>query len=371
MHRPDDHVADGSVDRTAVEVAVLDANGVIVAVNGPWTDFCEANEGNPASTGVGVDYLDVCRRAGSEPGAREVAAAIEASLVGSAPVVERIQIACHSPLERRWFDVFVSSRTSEQGEPIGATVMVTRVPETRTDALDADHSLAWEMLEAFPDAVVMADDGGIIESINGPAERLFGCRRGDLIGRPIDGLLPGSGGSDTPDRVQISAIRLDGDEIPVEVSFSRPDVRGRPRLIASVRDITDRVRSEGRSRLIDRCIDSVSDAILVLDENTLRFVHVNGGAVEMFGYDRRALVGSMSPPDLAPELSLAELANALASLRHAPGDHVRLTTIGRTRQGRALPIEVQIDWPLPTSPNGPRPVVAVVRRTDVSPSTVE
>ncbi len=364
MHSPDNPVADGWVDRADVEVAVLDVNGVIVAVNGPWTDFCEANEGNPLSTGVGVDYLDVCRKAGSEPGARQVGAAIEASLVGSAPVAERIQIACHSPNERRWFDVFVSSRTSERGEPIGATVMVSRVPEPRTDAVDADHSLAWDILEAFPDAMVMADDQGVIEAINGQAERLFGCRRDELIGRPIDVLLPGSSRSDRPDRTQVSAVRCDGDVLPVEVIFSRRDVRGRPRLIASVRDITERVRNESRARLVDRCIDNVSDAILVLDENSLKFVHVNHGAVEMFGYDRSAIVGSMSPPDLAPDLSLAELANALATLRHAPEDHVRLTATGRTKQGQELPIDVQIDWPTPPSPNGPRPVVAIARRID-------
>ena len=239
MHRPDNRISGGWVDRADVEVAVLDANGVIIAVNGPWTDFCEANEGNPMSTGVGVDYLDVCRKAGSEPGAQQVAAAIEASLVGSAPVAERIHIACHSPHERRWFDVFVSSRTSERDEPIGATVMVSRVPEYRTDVVDADHSLAWDILEAFPDAMVMADDEGFIEYLNGQAERLFGCSRGELIGRPIDVVLPGSTRSDRPDRMQIGAVRSDGDEIPVEVTFDRRDVRGRPRLIASVRDITD------------------------------------------------------------------------------------------------------------------------------------
>lgn len=82
----------------------------------------------------------------------------------------------------------------------------------------------------------------------------------------------------------------------------------------------------------------------------------------MFGYDRKELLGSMSPPDLAPGLTVAELANALASLRHAPDDHVRLTTTGHTKHGHQLPIEVQIDWPSPASPNGPRPVVAVARQ---------
>ena len=362
MHRPENHVAEEWVAGPDIEVAVLDADGVIVAVNGPWADFCEANEGNPLTTGVGVDYLEVCRKAEPDPEATKVAAAIKAALVGSAPVAERIRISCHSPSQRRWFDVFVTSRTGGGGQTIGATVMLTQVSEPRADVVDADHSLAWEILEAIPDAVVMADDDGIVESMNDPAERLFGCGRRELIGRPIESLLPGCCGDDKPLRMQLGAVRPDGYEIPVEVTFNRRDVRGQPRLIASIRDITERLRSEGRVHLIDRCIDCASDAILVLDEDNLKFTHVNRGAVEMFGYDRNELIGQMSPSDLAPDLSLAELANALAALRRSTDGHVRLTTTGHTKRGQQLPIEIQIDWPSPASPNGPRPVVAVARQ---------
>ncbi len=85
-----------SNDSAGTEVAVLDADadgdGVIVAVNGPWTDFCEANNGNPVCTGIGVNYLEVCRRAGLDPGATEVAEAIEAALSGAIPTADRVLI---------------------------------------------------------------------------------------------------------------------------------------------------------------------------------------------------------------------------------------------------------------------------------------
>lgn len=361
MACPDNHTTEAWVGQPGIEIAVLDAEGVIIAVNGPWTDFCEANEGNPATTGVGVNYLDVCQEAGSDPDAQRVAGAIRSALRGAAPVAERIQISCHSPSEPRWFDVFVTSRIGDGGEPIGATVMLHQVPEPHVDVIDADRSLAWDLLGVAPDALVMADAEGVVESINRAGEHLFGCRRGELIGRPIAALLPGIAAGDALHAEQIRAVRVDGFEVPVEATVVRRDVGGKPRLIASIRDITERVRAERRTRLIDRSIDSASDAILVLDEHSLRFSHVNRGAAEMFGYERAEMIDTMSPADVAPELSTAELVTVLSTLRHHPEEHVRITTIGRTKLGRELPIEVQLDWPTPASPNGHRPVVAIAR----------
>ena len=102
---------------------------------------------------------------------------------GAVPTADRVLIECHSPHEKRYFDVLVLSRTDEKGTIVGVTVMLTQVTEPHADAIDVDHSLG-----------------------------------------------------------------------------------GRQRVIASVRDIGGLVRSERQTRLIDRCIDGVSDAIFVLDE---------------------------------------------------------------------------------------------------------
>ncbi len=43
-----------------MEIALLDAKGVIVWVNSAWRAFTAANGGDPASAGPGVSYLDIC-----------------------------------------------------------------------------------------------------------------------------------------------------------------------------------------------------------------------------------------------------------------------------------------------------------------------
>lgn len=361
MHHHETGITTGPVGSLGIEVAVLDLDGVIEAVNGPWTDFCEANDGNPAKTGVGVSYLEVCRAAGNEPGAQEVASAIRSALAGEVPSADRIHIACHAPDQKRWFDVLVSSRIDEAGTIVGATVMLAQVPETPIDLIDTDHTLAREILEACPDALLVADDEGVIESVNRPAERLFGCDRAELLGRTIDTVLSGQLLEPASPDTTLRAVRADGWEIPVEVGLSLQDVKGRPRLIAAIRDISERLRSQQRTQLIHRCIDGASDAILVFDEHSFRFLHANSGAVDMFGYDRSELVDIMSPTDLATELPFAEFVSALGSLREAPEEHVRLTTRARAKDGREFSVEMKLDWPAPASPNAPRPVVAVIR----------
>ncbi|MBV9792556.1 MAG: PAS domain-containing protein [Actinobacteria bacterium] len=108
-----------------VEIATLDHDGVIVWVNRAWQQFTAANGGNPACTGPGVSYLDVCAAAGDDPVSRQVAATIRGALAGDLPGVLSIEVPCHSPETARWFDVLISPRRDEDGEPVGATVTLS------------------------------------------------------------------------------------------------------------------------------------------------------------------------------------------------------------------------------------------------------
>ena len=46
------------------------------------------------------------------------------------------------------------------------------------------------LLEAAPDAMVCIEAGGRIAFVNAQAERLFGYRRDDLVGQPVEILVP-------------------------------------------------------------------------------------------------------------------------------------------------------------------------------------
>jgi len=94
------------------EVAVLDPQGVIRAVNGPWERFAadnaQANEPSPNGVGVGANYL-AASLAGAAQGAPEAQEAVD----GIRAVIERRQAgfslayACHAPHQPRWFTMHV------------------------------------------------------------------------------------------------------------------------------------------------------------------------------------------------------------------------------------------------------------------------
>ena len=103
MRRQEDqrqHLLDALPDATAV----VDRYGVITAVNQAWKMFALDNQGVPAITGVGVNYLQVCDQAAAAGIADGAAAAADLRAVLAGGSVQRdLEYECSSPLLQRWF----------------------------------------------------------------------------------------------------------------------------------------------------------------------------------------------------------------------------------------------------------------------------
>ena len=85
-------------------VAVVDRDGTIVAVNGAWRAFAMENGGDPVRVSEGANYLAVCHGArGDQSGyAAAFAEGLRAVLAGQERNYE-VEYPCHSPTERRWY----------------------------------------------------------------------------------------------------------------------------------------------------------------------------------------------------------------------------------------------------------------------------
>lgn len=117
-----------------------------------------------------------------------------------------------------------------------------------------------EFLDAIPDAVVGADETGIIRFVNVQAERVFGYDHDELLGRDVETLVPqrhrdahvhhralyaldpvkrpmGQG-------LQLTGLKKDGTEFPCDISLSTVHLDEKPLMLAAVRDMTDRKRYE-------------------------------------------------------------------------------------------------------------------------------
>ena len=103
----DPHFNQAVLDALPANVAVLNSDGVIVAVNKSWRQFAVKN-GDPdqRASGVGANYLDVAQRTSMFfcQEARAACQGIRDVLDGTAQAFS-LEYPCHSPDQKRWYQI--------------------------------------------------------------------------------------------------------------------------------------------------------------------------------------------------------------------------------------------------------------------------
>ena len=129
------------------------------------------------------------------------------------------------------------------------------------DDLRVIHACHTAMLESALDAIVSMGADGIVLEWNPAAERTFGYAREDAVGRELAELIVPPDLRDAHRaglsrnvatgehtllgrRLEMTAVRADGAELPVELTITRSDVEGRALFTGVLRDLTATRRSE-------------------------------------------------------------------------------------------------------------------------------
>ncbi|MEU5894515.1 PAS domain S-box protein [Streptomyces sp. NPDC047461] len=198
-------------------------------------------------------------------------------------------------------ETITSASTGSNGHARGEDPRLSAVGRTKKPGTAEDRFRS--LLEAAPDAMVIVDDTGTIRLVNAQTEALFGYRRDELLGRPVEMLIPGrfraqhSGHRDgyTATRqvrpmgagLELHGLREDGSEFPVEISLSPLETADGLLVSAAVRDVSDRKAAEARFRGL---LESAPDAMVIVDDTgTIRLVNAQTEA--LFGYPRDELLG--------------------------------------------------------------------------------
>lgn len=176
--------------------------------------------------------------------------------------------------------------------------------DKRTSALAEERAFNQILLENAQDPILVWDREACIQNASSAAERLFGGRAGDLIGRSVTSLLDPRDRAAFEDHagflfgaqddekhfglaISLHGLRLDGSPFPFEMHPHPILPGGRNIVVATLRTDTDCRPVEAdlqHSESLRAVIDTLPDAVLV--HRGMKLVYVNQSFVDLLGYAR-------------------------------------------------------------------------------------
>ena len=214
-------------------------------------------------------------------------------------------------------------RDQSRGEDRRADRLAEALEEN--SRLQAARLYLASIVESSHDAIIGVDLEGMVTAWNAAAERVFGYRPDEIVGRPVAKLFPPSrhdgesqlihrvAGGETLTHYRTQRVRKDGAVLDVSLTLS--PIRDADGIIIGaskiVDDVTEQMLKERRMRRLEAhrdyladLVESSNDAIVA---GTLdgRIASWNKAAEKMFGYTAGEVVGLslsvLSPPDRRQE----------------------------------------------------------------------
>jgi PAS domain S-box-containing protein len=220
------------------------------------------------------------------------------------------------------------------------------------------------VLESASQGIVVMDTAGRIVVANARVEAMFGYARAELLGQPVDLLVPDemrqtlsshcsrpAGDSHQRPGVTLALVgqRKDGSRFPLEISLSASGAPDALLCVGFITDVSERKRTEDalrRSEAQARAVlEAASEAILIVDQRGV-VLSVNRQTETMFGYPRERLVGATLEMLLPDRLRERHAAHRAGYFRDP---HVRpmgrgLQLLARRADGTEFPVEISLSY---------------------------
>lgn len=292
--RDSDALNTSILDSLTSQIAVLDAQGVIISVNNAWRDFAKTN-GIPAHNDMlGVNYLEVCKHAINQPYGDEASAAykgIKAVLNGEQGAFS-LEYPCHSPNKQRWFYMTVSPLQSSRHGVVVRHLNITERKQAERVLIQLKA-----MIDISLDGFWIVDLMGNLIQVNQAYAQISGYSIDELTNMSVAQLEAKENDEQIKihlakiiaqgyDRFETQHRHNDGHIIDVEISVAfLPEFQ---QFCVFCRDITGRKAMEDELRASEakfRSIIEASPVPMALNDEYSNITFLNPAFVQTFGYN--------------------------------------------------------------------------------------
>ena len=200
----------------------------------------------------------------------------------------------------------VSPVRDADGNIIGASKVARDITEQKRAAVEGKEAEFRNVLESAPDAIVITSDQGRIVRLNRQAEAIFGYTREELLGEPVEILMPERFRERHPKHraayspksrprpmgtgLELYGRRKNGGEFPVDITLSPMEITDGFLIISVIRDITDRRRTEEQLVKLSRAVEQSANLVIIADTQG-RIEYVNPNFTRVTGYTPDEVIG--------------------------------------------------------------------------------
>lgn len=222
---------------------------------------------------------------------------------------------------------------------------------------DKNSNIFRLLTESVSEGILVINEKQIIVEANGSAHTMFGYSDDELVGQPLNILIPTNHRKTHTGHVKgfvkggekrqmghgrnLYGCKKNGEEFPVEAGLNPLQLYGNTFVMALVTDITERKQAEDALSHWFQIFNESLNEIYIFDATTFKFINANYGAQINMGYTIEELK-NLTPADIKPDFVDDTFRKLLEPIASGTVPKMEFESVHQRKDGSTYPVEVHL-----------------------------